>query len=417
MKKTTPLLILTLVAISWTRVATALNNGLGLTPPMGWNTWCTGGSCGTDYCNQTEIMSVADAMASNGMYELGYRYINLDDCWADYRNSTGWLQPDPSRFPDGLQALADYIHSKGLRLGLYTDTGLYTCNKGGRDHEIPGSYAHYQQDAKQFASWGVDFVKMDWCNTDINGTQLDPRVIYPEMSQALNSTGRPIFFALCEWGVDDPWEWASECGNSWRIAQDHWDSWWSTSKIIDLLGNKSSFAGPGGWNDPDFLMTGGAGCSDSNGVCPGQTWTEYTTEFSIWAIANAPLIIATEIRNMSDEKQAIVLNKEVIAVNQDPLGIAGGRVWADSINGSTQVWAKPLVDGSAAAILYNGNDDAEGAMITLDFSLLPGDFNNKHVYLRELWYHEDLGIFKNNFTALVAPHGVVFVTASLSPPA
>eukprot|EP01102_Stenamoeba_stenopodia_P020805 TRINITY_DN8243_c0_g1_i4.p1 TRINITY_DN8243_c0_g1~~TRINITY_DN8243_c0_g1_i4.p1 ORF type:complete len:439 (-),score=84.44 TRINITY_DN8243_c0_g1_i4:151-1410(-) len=417
MAATTSVVIVLLLATLISPFVHALNNGLGLTPPMGWNTWCTYGPCETDYCNQTEVMSMADAMASNGMYELGYRYINLDDCWADYRNSTGWLQPDPQRFPDGMAALADYIHSKGLYLGVYTDSGVYTCSDGGRPHKIPGSYGHYQQDADQFASWGIDYVKMDWCHTEVNGTQLDPRVIYPEMSQSLNSTGRRIFFALCEWGVDQPWEWASKCGNSWRIGEDHHDEWSSTSAIIEILANKSAFAAPGGWNDPDFLMTGGQGCTaNSSTLCPGQTWTEYITEFSIWSIANAPLIIATNIRNMSAEKQSIVLNKEVIAINQDPLGIAGERVWAGGVNGSMQVWTKPIVGNAAAAILYNADNGPANATITLDFSLLPGDFTGKPVYLRDLWAHEDLGSFTNNFTAVVAPHGVVFVTVSPNPP-
>eukprot|EP00456_Euglypha_rotunda_P082576 TRINITY_DN8133_c0_g1_i12.p1 TRINITY_DN8133_c0_g1~~TRINITY_DN8133_c0_g1_i12.p1 ORF type:complete len:169 (-),score=27.02 TRINITY_DN8133_c0_g1_i12:30-536(-) len=153
-------------------------------------------------------------MSTNGMQAVGWKYINLDDCWADTRDANGNIQPDPDRFPNGMADLISYVHSKGFLFGLYTDAGLYTCSNGGRDHKIPGSYGYYQQDAKTYASWGVDYVKMDWCNTEVNGTQLQPEVQYPEMSQALNSTGRPIFFETCEWGTDQPWQWMREIGRA-----------------------------------------------------------------------------------------------------------------------------------------------------------------------------------------------------------
>lgn len=404
----------------------ALDNGLGLTPPLGWDTWCTLGKCGNDFCYEAEIQSVADAMSTNGLLELGYQHINLDDCWASYRNETGWLQPDPDRFPSGMKALADYVHSKGLKLGLYTDSGLYTCSQGGRSHTIPGSYGHYLQDAQQFASWGVDYVKMDWCDTTINGTQLDPRVIYPEMSMALNSTGRPIWFSLCEWGVDSPWLWASKCGNSWRITGDHHDEWSSTSSIIQALANLTQstpvYGAPGGWSDLDFVFTGGQGCTnDSTSVCAGQSWVEYRTEFTFWAFASSPIIVATDIRNMTAEKQEILYNKEVIAVHQDPLGIPSRPFWSDSVNGSTQVWARPLADDTLAVLLLNLNDGPANATISFEFSVLPPtisgqQFNsNTTVVVRDLWLHQDLANFQGSFSATVQPHGVEAYQLSILP--
>jgi len=202
-------------------------------------------------------MSIADAMASNGMKEAGYKYINMDDCWADHRDADGTIVPDESRFPNGLVPVIQYVNSKGFKLGLYTDAGIYTCSQGGRSHKIPGSYGHYSQDAETYASWGVEYVKMDWCNTKINGTQLDPKEQYPQMTKALNKTGKPIFFNACEWGVEDPWMWMAQFANSWRSGPDHHDDWDSTSKIILNNIGKGKYAGPGGWNDFDFLMTGG----------------------------------------------------------------------------------------------------------------------------------------------------------------
>jgi len=367
-----------------------------------------------DYCDEKEIKGIADAMISNGMRDLGYNYINLDDCWAFARDGNGNILADPIRFPNGMKSLADHLHKKGFRFGLYTDSGLQTCSQGERDHSIPGSYGHYQQDATTYAQWGMDLVKMDWCNTVVDGKQLDPKVQYPEMYQSLNSTGRPIFFSLCEWGVDDPWTWASKCGNSWRIGPDHHDNWNSTSEIIENLAGKSKFAGPGGWNDPDFLMTGGEGCKhDHKKICPGQTHTEYKSEFSIWAITNAPLFVATEVRTMNEEKKAIVLNKEIIQVNQDPLSMAGDRITNQACSGSSgvcQIWTKPLQDKSQAVVLYN-SDEVEHN-ITLDFSLI--GWENAQIKIRDLWHHEDLGIFSGNFTSKVKSHGVTMIKATKS---
>ncbi len=195
------LLVATAVAVATVPVS-AVNNGYGAKPILGWNTWCVEGNCGRDVCTELEIQSVAQAMIDTGLQAAGYEWISLDDCWGGPRNpTTGEYQPDPQRFPSGMKALADWLHERGFKLGVYTDSGIYTCSSGGRSYSIPGSYGHYEQDAATFASWGVDLVKMDWCNTLLpNGTQLDPYVQYPQMSAALNATGRAMWFTSCEWG-------------------------------------------------------------------------------------------------------------------------------------------------------------------------------------------------------------------------
>eukprot|EP01119_Soliformovum_irregulare_P010620 TRINITY_DN2622_c0_g1_i1.p1 TRINITY_DN2622_c0_g1~~TRINITY_DN2622_c0_g1_i1.p1 ORF type:complete len:412 (-),score=92.41 TRINITY_DN2622_c0_g1_i1:141-1376(-) len=389
----------------------AINNGLGRLPPMGWNTWCTAGHCERDYCWDQEIREIADAMVENGMKDLGYQYVNLDDCWAaTYRDSAGNLVAEPSRFPHGMKAVSDYVHSKGLKMGIYTDSGTEMCT-GGR----PGSYGHYQQDANQFAAWGIDYVKMDWCKTIINGTQLDPKIVYHNMSEALNKTGRPIFFNACEWGFHDPWLWAARDCNSWRSGQDHHDQWDGhpgTATIIEQNADLGKYAGPGGWNDLDFLMTGGEGCtSDYNKICPGQTWEEYRTEFSMWVIMSSPLIVATDIRPpaMTEKKKEILFNKEMIAVNQDPLGKAGGRVAlfnCDAVNITCQIWAKDLQGGEKAVALYNRGQVSHNITVRWDQLGWP---RHTTAIVRDLWQHKDLGHHEGLFTASVPSHGTVVI--------
>lgn len=378
-------------------ISDAYNNGVGRKPPMGWNTWCTEGRCGRDLCYQSEIVAMADAMVSSGMKDIGYEYILLDDCWAGRRDESGNLEAEFIRFPKGIKALADYIHSKGLKLGLYTDMGTETC-VGGR----PGSYGHYEQDAKTFASWGVDYVKADWCNTKINGTQLDPRVQYPQLSKALNMSGRPILFALCEWGVDEVWKWAFPVGQTWRSGGDHHDQWKSTSSIIEHNAGLSSYSSFFGHNDMDFLMTGGQSCVfDPLKECPGQTLTEYQTEFSLFALLNSPLVVATDLRGMSETKKAILFNTEVIAVNQDELGKQGDRV---SSQGALQVWAKDIVNGAKVVVLYNSGEVA--ADVTVRFESVGWPIGTSAA-VRSLWSHKDLGIAKDLFTGVDIPsHGV-----------
>jgi len=378
----------------------ALDNGLGLYPPMGWNTWCTLGQCGLDYCNETEVYSIAQTLASNGMATLGYKYVNLDDCWADTRDTKGNIQPDAQRFPSGMKALADKIHGLGLKFGLYTCAGTFTCSSGGRDHKIPGSFGHYQQDATTFASWGVDFVKMDWCNTE----GLDPKIQYPQFTTALNQTGRHIFFEMCEWGVENPWEWATPVANQWRTAGDHHDQWNSTLKVINSQAGLSKYSGIGAWNYMDFIYTGGQGCAnDDTKHCPGQTDVEYTTEFSFWSILNSGLIVATDIRIMTPIMKEILFNSEVIAVNQDPLRKQGDRV---HLSGDAQVWAKPLASGAEAVILFNAGES--NLAISADFSYW-GWTSTTSATVRDMWAHKDLGTFTGTYSTTVAPHAVVMI--------
>lgn len=404
-------LILSLALLEPSR---SLDNGVGLFPPMGWNGWCSMGSCQTDYCNAEELMAIADAMANNGMKELGYEYINVDDCWADKRDIDGTIVPDKDRFPNGLVPVIKYINSKGFKFGLYTDAGLYTCQSGGRDHRIPGSYGHYEQDAKTYAEWGVEYVKMDWCSTNVSNVTLSPRIQYAQMSKALNMTGKPIFFNACEWGVEDPWEWMAQYANSWRSGPDHHDNWKSTAAIIEINADKAKYAGPGGWNDADFIMTGGEGCGNdlySTRHCPGQTDVEYRTEFTMWCIIASPLIVSTNIRNMTAIMKEVLLNADLIAVSQDPLRQAGGRLgFSDCPQGRQycQIWTKKLTGGenSYAVSLYNSGSDS--SVISFKLSLLnltqPLKFSN-------LWDKKHFFVLSDTMQASVAPHEAkVYIT-------
>ncbi|KAB2047742.1 hypothetical protein ES319_A13G067700v1 [Gossypium barbadense] len=287
------------------RRRTLMDNGLGLTPQMGWNSW------NHFHCdiNETLIKETADAMVSTGLSAVGYIYINLDDCWGELnRDSQGNLVPKASTFPSGIKALADYVHSKGLKLGIYSDAGTQTCSK-----TMPGSLGHEEQDAKTFALWGVDYLKYDNCE-DTGG--LSPKERYPKMSEALLNSGRPIFFSLCEWGQEDPATWAPSIGNSWRTTGDIEDNWDSMTGIADQNDQWASYAKPGAWNDPDMLEVG-------NG---GMTTEEYRCHFSIWALAKAPLLIGCDVRSMDNVTFELVANKEVIDVNQDKLGVQGKKV-------------------------------------------------------------------------------------------
>jgi alpha-galactosidase len=278
----------------------ALDNGLGLTPQMGWNSW-------NHYaCNINEnlIKSTADALVSTGLADAGYTYLNLDDCWeAPSRDSNGQLWGNPQTFPSGMKALGDYIHLQGLKYGIYSDAGYQTCAGN------PGSLGYETVDAETFASWGIDYLKYDNCFHD----DTPPAQRYPPMRDALNASGRPILFSMCEWGVDNPSTWAAAVGNSWRTTGDISDNWEAMITKVDENAPLYAQAGPGAWNDPDMLEVG-------NG---GMTNDEYITHFSLWAIMKAPLIVGCSIRNMTTETMNILLNKEVIAINQDPLGKQG----------------------------------------------------------------------------------------------
>ncbi|XP_054820279.1 alpha-galactosidase-like isoform X1 [Prosopis cineraria] len=339
-----------------------VENGLGRTPPMGWNSW-NHFQCDI---NEEMVRETADAMVSTGLADLGYKYINLDDCWAELnRDSDGNMAPKASKFPSGIKAVADYVHSKGLKFGIYSDAGVQTCSK-----QMPGSLGHEEQDAITFASWGVDFLKYDNCEN----LNIRPSERYPKMSEALLNSGRPIFFSMCEWGQEDPALWAKSVANSWRTTGDIEDKWESITSIADQNDKWASYAGPGGWNDPDMLEVG-------NG---GMTTEEYRSHYSIWALAKAPLLIGCDVRAMDKTTFELLSNKEVIAVNQDSLGVQGRKVKSDA---GLEVWAGPLSENRVAVVLWNRSSSK--ATVTASWSDL-GLEQEKVVDARDLWEFRDI---------------------------
>jgi alpha-galactosidase len=362
-------------------------NGLALTPPMGWNSW------NHFACNVSAslIEREADAMVASGMKAAGYRYIIIDDCWQVGRDANGNIVADPQRFPQGIKALADYVHGEGLKFGIYSDAGDHTCQMR------PGSRGHEYQDALQYARWGVDYLKYDWCNTG----GLDARSTYATMSDALRASGRPIVFSICNWGLYQPWLWGAQAGgNLWRTTGDIWDAW-SGSRgyslgMLDILDRQvdlAAYAGPGHWNDPDMLEIGNGGMTDA----------QYRAQFSLWAILAAPLIAGNDLNRMSAATRAILLNREVIAVDQDALGIEGRRAWK---HGDAEIWVKPLAGGSEAIVLLNRG--AHPQSIRLDWSVLglPGYLPLR---FRDLWRHKSLPVAEHSLAFDVAPTSVVML--------
>jgi len=365
----------------------ALDNGLARTPPMGWNSW------NKFACNVSEdlIKQAADAMVSSGMKDAGYQYIVIDDCWQVSRDASGNIIADAKRFPSGMKALADYVHQKGLKFGVYSDAGTGTCQNrpGGRGYEF--------QDARQYAAWGVDYLKYDWCN---HSTQ-DSQASYSIMRDALKKSGRPIVFSLCEWGSTKPWLWAKDVGNLWRTTGDITDKWETRARndglgvvqILDLENGIESYAGPGHWNDPDMLEVGNGGMSN----------TEYRAHFSMWCLLAAPLMAGNDIRSMSPEIRDILTNKEVIAIDQDPLGSEGRRVKRSE---GLEVWAKELANGGRAVALLNRTGSTANITVSWPDIGYPQHISAK---IRDLWAKEDLGAKTGSFTASVPSHGVVMV--------
>ena len=369
-------------------------NGLALTPPMGWNSW-NRFQCDI---NEQLIRRAADALVSSGMRDAGYQYVVIDDCWQGARDAHGDIQPDPRRFAGGIKSLADYIHAKGLKFGIYSDVGDLTC--AGR----PGSRGHEYQDAAQYAAWGVDYLKYDWCNA---GT-MDARAAYQTMSAALRASGRPIVFSLCDWGTSSPWQWAGTVGNLWRTDADIMDVWDGVKpyqkgvvNILDDQVGKGAYAGPGHWNDPDMLEVGNGGLTED----------ENRAHFSLWAILAAPLIAGNDITTMTSLTRAILTNRGVIAVDQDPLGIAGQRVLKD---GDGEVWARPLYDGSRAVVLLNRGSAPRRISVSWQSLGYPADLLAQS---RDLWTGTVSGPVRDGLSAVVAPHGVVMVKVARALPA
>jgi len=366
---------------------------LALTPPMGWNSWNKFG------CDVSEklMKEMADAFVASGMKDAGYQYLVIDDCWQVRRDGEGRIVADPDRFPSGMKALADYVHGKGLKFGLYSDAGTGTCQKR------PGSKDHEDVDARAYAGWGVDYLKYDWCNAEGQ----DTRDSYARMSRALRASGRPIVFSICEWGSTKPWTWAPGVGHLWRSTGDIQDCWdcgkdWGglgVVKIIDLQADLHPFAGPGHWNDPDMLEVGNGGLNPA----------EARSHFSFWALLAAPLMAGNDLRTMSAETRAILTNREVIAVDQDPLGMQGRKVRDD---GEREVWMKPLADGAKAVILFNrGAAPGSVAVAWEDVSLAP----RTKALVRDLWKKADAGSFTGRYEVTVGPHDVVMVRITPAP--
>ncbi|SDY17545.1 alpha-galactosidase [Amycolatopsis xylanica] len=378
------------VQLSAPEEALALENGLARTPPMGFNNWNTTG-CRAEF-NEAMVKGIADIFVNKGLKDVGYQYVNLDDCWAlPTRNSKGDLQPDPKRFPNGIKAVADYIHSKGLKIGIYTSAGTKTCNTAG----FPGGLNHEQQDANLFASWGIDYLKYDNCNNQ----GVDAQKRYKAMRDALKATGRPIVYSICEWGKSDPkiWTWGEPVGNLWRTTGDISDNW--SSMISKAKANRvlSQYAGPGHWNDPDMLEVG-------NG---GMTPTEYRTHFSLWAVMAAPLLIGSDLRKVNDDTFKILENKDVIDVDQDKLG---KQATITSNSGGLVVYNKVLANGDHAVALSNENT----ATATISTTAAAIGMGGATSYtLKDLWT-KSTKTTSGAISASVPGHGTVLFRVSKS---
>jgi alpha-galactosidase len=359
---------------------------LAATPPMGWNSW-NQFACDID---EDLVRQTAEAMVSSGMRDVGYEYVNLDDCWQVDRDVEGRIVVDPDRFPKGMKALADEIHAMGLKLGVYTCAGTMTCE------ERPGSFGYELIDAQTYADWGVDYVKVDWCYTD----GMDARERYASMWDAFEAVDHPMVHSICNWGYQDPWIWGAGVGHLWRTSHDIKDIWPAVMVNLESTADKAAFAGPGRWNDPDMLEVGIE-------IIQGLTPDEQRAHMALWAIAAAPLIAGNDLRDMSEDTRALLTNAEIIAVNQDPLGLQAVRLRSEGEEGERQVWAKPLrARGLRAVVLFNRDREAHTMSVAWDdLGLAAGE-----AQVRDLFEGVDLGSATDRFEAEVHSHGAVFVT-------
>jgi alpha-galactosidase len=369
---------------------------------MGWNSWNGLGA----RVSEKSVRGVAGALASSGMRELGYRYVVIDDCWSmKTRDSHGNLVPDRERFPDGMAPLAQYVHSLGMKLGIYSDAAELTCGK------YLGSLDFEQQDAALWASWGIDFLKYDYCNAPADQPTAIAR--YRRMGEALRSTGREFLFSACEWGGRSPWLWARDIGaHIWRATADVLDSWtdvfvpqanWTGIGIdtaIEEAAPLHEYAGPGGWNDLDMLVIGLKGRGNIPG--DGATFFEYRSQMSMWCMLCSPLMIGCDITTMDEKTREILTNPEVIALDQDPLGKQAVRIRSES---GQEVWKRPLLDGSMALALRNRTSSAA------DIAVRAGELGLLDSYkgrVRDLWKRED-GDFSSPLSRRVQPHDTVLL--------
>jgi alpha-galactosidase len=361
-------------------------NGLARTPPMGWNSW----NKFAGKIDDATVRGVADAMVSSGMRDAGYIFLNIDDTWQGRRDAQGNITTN-GKFPD-MKALADYVHSKDLRIGIYSSPGPKTCAG------YEGSYGHEEQDAKTYAAWDMDYLKYDWCGAARIYKDEEMQAVYQKMGDALRRTGRPIVYSLCQYGRADVWKWGTKVsGNLWRTTGDIRDNWEAMSNIGFNQFALAPFAGPGHWNDPDMLEIG-------NG---GMTNDEYRTHMSLWALLAAPLLAGNDLRTMSEQTKSILLNRDVIAVNQDPLGAQSRRVWQQE---PYEVWMKPLADGGRAIGLFNRGEDTH--RISASFRDL--GISSGRVSVRDLWQGSSSRLDNATvFSADVRTHGVVLVIIHL----
>ncbi|MFD9735182.1 NPCBM/NEW2 domain-containing protein [Umezawaea sp. NPDC059074] len=362
--------------------AAALENGLAQTPAMGFNNW-NSTHCRAEF-NDQMVRGIADLFVSRGLKDAGYNYVNIDDCWAESsRDGSGNLVPNRTRFPNGIKAVADYVHGKGLKFGLYTSAGTKTCDSQG----FPGGIGHERQDAALFASWGVDYLKYDNCGDHL-GQSAQQR--YTAMRDALRDTGRPILFSICEWGSNSPWDWAQGVGNSWRTTGDIEDNYGSMLNIFKSNVQRSTDSQRGAWNDPDMLEVGNGGMTD----------TEYRSHFTLWSMMNAPLLIGADLRSASAATYAILTNRDVIALDQDSLGVQATEL--SSTNG-LHVLTKPLDNGDVAVALFNET----GSTATIGTTAAAASLGNATSYrLTDLW-SKAVTTTSGTISASVPAHGTV----------
>jgi len=357
------------------------DNGLARTPPMGWNSW----NKFAGRVDDAAVRGMADAMASNGMKDAGYQYINIDDTWEAGRDGSGNITTN-KKFPD-MKALADYVHSKGLKIGIYSSPGPNTCAG------YEGSYGHEGQDARSYAAWGIDYLKYDWCGARNLYTDEEMQAVYQVMGDALRKAGRPIVYSLCQYGRAEVWKWGAEVGgNAWRTTGDIRDSWDSMTRIGFSQDPLAPWARPGHWNDPDMLEIGNGGMNDA----------EYKTHMSLWSILAAPLLAGNDLRNMPPNILAILTNREVIAINQDRDGKQGKRL---SKSGDQEVWVRPLSGGAQAVGLFNRG--AEPAAVTVKWADL--GMKSSPARVRDVWSHSDVTLGGQEYSATVPAHGVVML--------
>lgn len=395
-KKSSMLLMLCVGILLNVNVHAQKFSELGKTPQMGWNSW------NHFACNVSEkiIRDTADAMVKSGMKAAGYEYVNIDDCWHGERDAAGNIQPNAEHFPSGMKALADYVHSKGLKIGIYSDAGAKTC--GGR----PGSRGHEYQDALTYANWGIDYVKYDWCDTK----GLNAEQAYITMRDAIRKAGRPMLFSICEWGDNKPGEWAKDVGHSWRTTGDIYPCWncelghgswssWGVLRILDKQDGLRKHAGPGHWNDMDMLEVGN-----------GMTEAEDRAHFSIWAMLASPMIAGNDLRTMNESTRKILTNKDIIAINQDKLGVQALKFIDE---GDIEVWVKALANNEWAFMFLNRADVnkryeykwAEHE-VKDDISKHELDFKKTKFNWRDLWNNTN-GSTAKNLALSIPPHSVV----------